>query len=60
MADVELNYLIENLQEKQTIETKLCKFYKGKIYENEIECQNGKSEITKKNLKHFEKLKRLK
>ena len=36
MADVELNYLIENLQEKQTIETKLCKFYKGKIYENEI------------------------
>ena len=36
MADVELNYLIENLQEKQIIENKLCKFYKGKIYENEI------------------------
>lgn len=36
MADVELNYLIENLQEKQIIETKLCKFYKGEIYKNEI------------------------
>ena len=36
MADVELNYLIENLHEKQIIESKLCKFYKGKIYENEI------------------------
>ena len=36
MADVELNYLIENLQEKQVIENKLCKFYTGKIYENEV------------------------
>ena len=36
MADVELNHLIENLQEKQIIESKICKFYKGKIYGNEI------------------------
>ena len=36
MADVELNYLIENLQEKQVIESKICKFYTGKIYENEV------------------------
>ena len=26
MADVELNHLIENLQEKQIIESKICKF----------------------------------
>ena len=36
MADVELNHLIENLEDKKIEETKLCKFYIGKIYNKEI------------------------
>lgn len=36
MADVELNYLIKKLEEKQIEETKLCKFYIGKIFNNKI------------------------
>ena len=36
MADVELNYLIEKLEERQIKEHNLCKFYTGKIQGKEI------------------------
>lgn len=36
MADVELNYLISNLEDCKIEKTNLCKFYVGKIYEKEI------------------------
>ena len=36
MADVELNYLIEKLENKKIEKTNICNFYTGKIYENDI------------------------
>ena len=36
MADVELNYLMEILEEKRIEETNLCRFYIGKLFENGI------------------------
>jgi len=36
MADVELNYLMQKLENKKAEEHKLCKFYVGNIGENEI------------------------
>lgn len=36
MVDVELNYLIEKLENKKIEETNVCRFYLGKIYENDI------------------------
>lgn len=36
MADVELNYLIEKLENKEELQTKLCKFYIGEIFNNKI------------------------
>lgn len=36
MADVELNYLIEKLEEKKTEKTNICTFYIGKLFQNDI------------------------
>lgn len=36
MADVELNYLIQKLENKKIEQTKICKFYIGTIFEKEI------------------------
>ena len=36
MADVELNYLIEKMQNMKTTKTPICKFYEGEIFEKEI------------------------
>ena len=36
MADVELNYLIQKLEEKKVEQHNLCKFHTGKIAENEV------------------------
>ena len=36
MADVELNYLIKELQERRKEKTNICTFYLGKLFENEV------------------------